>query len=256
MAFSNGYIFSFATAVCVVCSLAVASTATGLRDIQNLNKKRDLQTNILGALGLPEDGHRPLGEEIDRLWEARIAIEFVDPNGKVVDEAAADLDGDGDADEEDVELARDRAKESGGPPELLSVYLRKDGADIGAYGIPVYGMGLWGPISGYLAVERDGETLMGATFAAPKETPGLGAEIMQPKFLDQWDGKKLFNSAGKAQAIAVAKGAAKDRVKGDALNHWVDGVSGATITCRGVTAMLADGVRFYEPYLLNIRNGS
>ena len=83
MAFSTGYTFGFATAICVVCSLSVASLSIGLKDIQDDNRRRDLQGNILNALGLPEDGHDMLGEEIDRLWEERVEIRRApDPSGE------------------------------------------------------------------------------------------------------------------------------------------------------------------------------
>ena len=114
-------------------------------------------------------------------------------------------------------------------------------------------MGLWGPISGYIAIDGKGETVQGVTFFAPKETPGLGAEIMADAFKDQWVGKKLVD--GKESApISVAKGKAADLYPDD-VAHWVDGVSGATITCRGVTGMLETGVAHYDSYLTNLRNG-
>ena len=254
MAHSNQYIFGFASVICIVCSLAVASTATGLKDIQELNKERDLRNNILQALGLVEDGVKMPGEQIDATWERSVRIAMIDAKGQAVsadDAASYDQDGDGDVDVDDVRLARVAVKGTGKTPAVLAVYQRLD--DKGAvvkHGIPVYGAGLWGPVSGYLAVNAGGTEIDGATFFAPKETPGLGAEIMSPTFKSQWKGKKVAKN-GKSEPVRVAKGKAAD--KRDDVDYYVDGVSGATITCRGVTAMLEEGIAFYDPYLSLLR---
>jgi Na+-transporting NADH:ubiquinone oxidoreductase subunit C len=253
MAYSNKYIFGFASLICVVCSLSVAATATGLKDIQDLNKERDLRNNILQALGLVEEGQSILGEEIDALWTSRVNIAFVDATGGAIPagDVAYDLDEDGDVDGEDVRLARVAAKGTTDTPAVLAVYQRLDGEQVVAHGIPVYGNGLWGPLSGYLAVDGTGSEITGATFFAPKETPGLGAEIMAPAFKAQWTGKKVVKN-GASEPVRVAKGKVAD-VHPDASDYYVDGVSGATITCRGVTAMLEEGIAFYDPYLSLLR---
>ncbi len=247
MAFSNGYIFGFATAVCVVCSLGVAGAATALKDMQDLNRERDLHANILGALGLIEEGKSLPGEEIDRMWAEKVRIAYIDAQGGEASESL-DQDGDGDLDLEDVALARDKAGD--GVPEVLAVFQRVEGDAVTAYGLEVHGKGLWGPISGYIALDDGGAEVMGVTFFAPKETPGLGAEIMSPKFKSQWKGKRLVNDAGQPTPITVAKGEAPDDHP-----HQVDGVSGATITCRGVNGMLESGVAAYTPYLQRIQKG-
>lgn len=254
MAYSNGYIFGFATAVCVVCSLAVASAATGLRDIQRLNAERDLRSNILQALSVTKEGEAVEGERIDQLWTERVRVAIIRGDGSLVEpsDKSADLDGDGDVDLADVDAARAAVKGTETVPALLSVYQRLDGGQVTAHGIPVLGKGLWGPVSGYLAVDSTGSEITGATFFAPKETPGLGAEIVAPWFKAQWIGKKLVKD-GEVVPVRVAKGKAAD-THADELDHWVDGVSGATITCRGVTKMLEQGIdTFYAPYLRSLR---
>ncbi len=259
MAFSNSYIISFAAGVCVVCSLAVASTATGLKERQDLNKQRDLRNNILQALSLVEEGVKPPGEQIDKLWGERVEIKFVRPDGSPVADGDAsadiDIDGDGDLDIEDVEAARAAAKGTDQPPAVLGVYARLDDAGKpSAYALPMFGSGLWGPLSAYIAVDTKGSEILGVTFFAPKETPGLGAEIQEPPFKQQWKGKSLVGDAGESVPVRVAKGDAESLYPSDA-EHWVDGVSGATITCRGVTAMLEEGVALYDPFLSKLRKG-
>lgn len=252
MSFSTGYTFSFAMGVCVVCSLSVASLSLGLRDMQEDNKRRDLQGNILMALGVTDKANPPTGEEIDKLFAERVELRFLSPSGELVDAKDADRDGDGDGDNDDLKFAYKAAKGTGNAPDLLGVYVRKDGSNDGAYAVPANGMGLWGPISGYLALDPGVTEVTGVTFFAPKETPGLGAEIMADGFKDQFVGKKVVDSTGKPTPIQVVKGSAATLCP-DNLDHCVDGVSGATITCRGVDAMIAQSLTWYDPYLSKLR---
>lgn len=246
MAFSNGYIFGFAAVICVVCSVTLSGVSLSLREKQELNRERDLHKNILNALGLPEGGGALDGPTIDALWEERVAQRFLTPDGKPATDSL-DQDGNGVLEQVDVDIARKKAGD--GTPELLSVYLRMDGDAVGAIAMPMNGKGLWGPISGYLALDSAATTVTGATFAAPKETPGLGAEIQEPKFVSQWVGKKLNKGSGPAP-IRVVKGEASN-ICPDNLDQCVDGVSGATITSRGVDAMVASAVDHYDAFLKN-----
>ena len=93
--------------------------------------------------------------------------------------------------------------------------------------------------------------MTGTTFFAPKETPGLGAEITEPKFKSQWVGKKITDG-GKSRPIRVVKGEASVLCPGET-DYCVDGVSGATITSRGVDIMVEEALAFYDPYLMRIR---
>lgn len=106
--------------------------------------------------------------------------------------------------------------------------------------IPVTGMGLWGPVWGYVALEKDMSTVAGATFAHKGETPGLGAEISTPKFQSRFVGKKIFEG-DKFVSIKLRKGGAQDP------NHEVDGISGGTKTADGVTEMLHTSLGYYLP---------
>ena len=252
MAFSNRYTFGFATVICVVCSLSVASVSIGLRDLQDDNKRRDLQSNILLALAVSDKESPPEGEAIDALWKERIELRIITLDGELAAEGAADLDGDGDADADDLKLARVQAKGTDKAPAFLGVYVRKDGATDGAYALPANGMGLWGPISGYLAIDTKATSVTGVTFFAPKETPGLGAEITVSGFKDQWIGKRIVDDSGAMKPIRVVKGAAANLCP-DAIDWCVDGVSGATITSRGVDAMVAQSLSWYDPYLTKLR---
>ena len=117
------------------------------------------------------------------------------------------------------------------------------------YIVPVYGAGLWGPIWGYVAVDADGSTVYGAYFAHQGETPGLGAEIEKPAFSNQFEGKELFKN-GRFLPVAVVK--AGQKPQGD--EDYVDGISGGTITSKGVGAMLANCLAPYEAFFSTLKD--
>jgi Na+-transporting NADH:ubiquinone oxidoreductase subunit C len=119
----------------------------------------------------------------------------------------------------------------------------KDGQTF--YIVPLRGKGLWGPVWGFVSLESDGNTVVGANFGHKSETPGLGAEITTPMFTDQFPGKKI-SEAGMFQSISVVK---KGTSNGD---YAVDGISGGTITSNGVNDMLADCLAPYAEYFKNI----
>jgi Na+-transporting NADH:ubiquinone oxidoreductase subunit C len=113
--------------------------------------------------------------------------------------------------------------------------------------LPVEGRGLWSTLHGYLALDTDGNTVVGITFYQHSETPGLGGEVDNPKWKERWRGRKLFDEHGQLR-IAVAKGAAGPP---ESDPHRVDGLSGSTLTSRGVTNMLSFwmGENGFGPYL-------
>lgn len=247
MAFSNGYTFGFAFAICVVCSSALSMVSLGLKDRQDANARRDLQKNILQSLGLPEDGAPLAGEAVDALWAEKVDVVAVSTSsGARVDLATADLDKSGAIDAADFKLAREAVKGTDKSPDFLGLYIRKDNNTVA---VPMVGKGLWGPISGYVAFDPKLTDVKGATFFAPKETPGLGAEITADNFEQAWIGKSIVKG-GKTQPIRVLKGPECDETSD---KYCVDGVSGATITSRGVDAMVASSLSLYEPYFKTVR---
>ena len=118
------------------------------------------------------------------------------------------------------------------------------------YITPVVGTGLWGPIWGFLAFEDDGNTIVGASFDHKSETPGLGAEIREDFFEEQFIGQKILDSDGEFQSVEVLKpGTKKDKPI-----HQVDGITGGTITSDGVTDMLRNDLSVYSKYFIKESN--
>jgi len=115
------------------------------------------------------------------------------------------------------------------------------------YIISVRGNGLWDEIWGNIAIEDDLRTIAGTAFDHKGETPGLGGEIKDdPSFSAQFIGKKIIDDSGNYTSIVVRKGGARNP------SFEVDGISGATITCDGVSEMLYRGIKYYEPYFNSI----
>ncbi len=245
MAMNTGYIVGFAGAICLVCSLGVGAASQLLKPQIQANELNAFQKKLLAAVEIPtvdEAGQVLPPEQVEALFKERLKLVVVDSEGN---EALADKTDD----EKLAAVADARAKVKGTPdsPALSPVYLRKDGETTAAYAIELQGKGLWGPISGYLALKPDGREVMSVAFDAPKETPGLGAEIMKDKFKDQWKTKSIAKGANLVP-IAVEKSCA-----GKDAAHCVDGVSGATITSNGVDEMVERAVTTeYKNYLSKI----
>ena len=116
-----------------------------------------------------------------------------------------------------------------------------------AYIFPVYGNGLWNNIFGYVALEGDLNTIKGTSFGHVQETPGLGARISDKEIQNRFVGKKIFDDGGTLVSVAMLKGEIGDpSAFGD---HEVDGLSGATLTAKGVNAMLLQYFQGYEAYI-------
>jgi Na+-transporting NADH:ubiquinone oxidoreductase subunit C len=116
------------------------------------------------------------------------------------------------------------------------------------YIVPLRGKGLWGPIWGYISFENDLNTVYGAVFDHKSETPGLGAEIKESWFQENFRGKKIFKD-GEFESIEVAKGGADDTDQ-----YAVDAISGGTITSKGLESMIHDCLKSYSTYFETLRN--
>jgi len=235
---SNAYTFGFALVICLVCSLMVSSLAQGLKPAQDLNKEIDRKTNVLKSLGLPEDSTKVYTkDEIQKVYSEKVLEVVLDPKGKVI---------------KDLKPEQVKESDSGKFP----VFVRKDGKESVAYAIPTSGKGLWSTIRGYIALTPDGNTVKGITFYEHGETPGLGGECEKDWFTSNWAGKKTRDKSGKLVSITVVKGQV-DKVVSDPeqKTHSVDGISGATITSRGISDFVKTDLKNYEIFFTNVGQG-
>lgn len=231
------YTLIFAALVCIVCAVVVSGAAVSLKERQTANATLDKQKNVLLAAGLAQEGE-PLSEEA--VQERFASIEM-----KVIDLASGEELPDVDPrtfDQQD--LARDpassRAVERNPAqvqrvPDRALVYEKySDDGSLDMVILPVEGQGLWSTLYGFIALDADLNTVRGLTFYQHGETPGLGGEVDNPRWKALWPGREVFGREGEPQ-IEVIKGRAGPPEQAP---HEVDGLSGATITSRGVTHLL------------------
>ena len=114
------------------------------------------------------------------------------------------------------------------------------------YAFPISGKGLWSTLYGYLSLNADLETIAGISFYKHGETPGLGAEIEKDWFLSQFAGKRLYSDGASTEFVVAKPGYAQ----GDSA---VDGISGATLTGKGVEALIRKDAAAYAEYFNSIK---
>ncbi|MDN3652168.1 Na(+)-translocating NADH-quinone reductase subunit C [Thalassotalea ponticola] len=243
-----GKTVGFVVAVCLVCAALVSISAVQLKPLQTANKLLDKQTKILEAAGLLEKAGDDVVATYNQFVEAKMIDvatgEYVDGNPNMFDERR---------DARDPALSSKPENDIAGinrRADQQVVYLVKNGAgEIDTVILPIVGSGLWDLMYGFIGLESDLNTVKSVVYSDHKETPGLGAEVMNPKWKALWPGKKLFDENGDV-AIRLVKGGAKP---GDI--HGVDGLSGATLTSVGVenTIHFWLGDEGYGPYIAKIR---
>jgi Na+-transporting NADH:ubiquinone oxidoreductase subunit C len=219
----------FAVGLAIVCSLLLTLAESGLRPLKNRNIRVDMHKNILKAIQLikPDQSYSP--QWIEKTYQENIKCWYVNETGSII------------------------APENRGASDLpLCFYQPKD--TIEAYIIPINTRGLWGKIEGYLAFEKDGATVKGFTVYKHNETPGLGGEIEQAWFQKNFQGKKIVNRNGEFVSISVAKGTVPKNYPEAKKLNVVDGISGATLTGRYLTAGFKDILLEYEPVSIKFRN--
>lgn len=255
MEHSLRYIVQFAAAVCAVCSVLVAVTDVSLRDRRERNKVLDVQRQVLALAGIAERDELT-DDETEATYDERIESQII---VTATGEYAAGVDASGwdqqamMADPATSRPAPDNlARVRRVPTESVVYRVKGDNGSVDAVILPIQGMGLWGRLFGYLAVATDADTIKGITFYQHKETPGLGAEVDNPRWKALWPGRKIHDAEGRV-AIRVKKGVAGPV---DQDPNQVDGLSGATITSRGVTNTLAFwlGDAAFGPYLARLRS--
>lgn len=238
---SNGYTFGFAIALVVVVGTVLALLAMGLKPMKDRNAEVKKQMEILSALmDLESAGitRKNAPEEFKKYINLEEAV-VLDMNGNVREGAKA-FDIDIQSEYKDKTLA---AKDKNYP---LFVAM-KDGKK--QYVIPVVGKGLWGPIWGNICLDEDMTTIVGASFGHKGETPGLGAEIQQKFFIDRWIGEKITDEAGDFQKFEIVKDGT-----GASMPQKVDGITGGTITSKGVEEMANRCLSVYATYFKNLKN--
>ncbi|MDR0536835.1 MAG: NADH:ubiquinone reductase (Na(+)-transporting) subunit C [Tannerellaceae bacterium] len=218
---SNTYTIIYASVMVVAVAVVLAFTSQSLKSFQKENEENDKRQQILRSINV-----RVTAKEAKQKYNELIKDAFfVDAQGHKTD---------GDAFAEDVAKAFER--------NVYPVFIAGiDGQT--KYIMALSGAGLWGPLWGYISVNEDRNTVFGADFGHAGETPGLGAEIVNTSFSDQFAGKHIFIN-NEFKSIAIVKPG-----KSTTEQDYVDGISGGTITSKGVSMMLENSLREYEKFL-------
>jgi len=240
-------------ALCLICSVLVSGAAVYLKPVQNANKALDMKKNILIASGLFKDD-----KTIDELFNTIKPVVVDLESGQLVTNINP-------ATFNQYERFKDQSLIHPIPKnddiagikvrsKYSLVYLVMDAGELSQIILPVHGKGLWSTMYGFLALEKDTTTVKGFAFYSHGETPGLGGEVDNPNWKSLWKGKRVFSDSWEP-AITILKGKV-DVNSAHAVNQ-IDGLSGATLTSRGVHNLLrywigSDG---FAKFLDNVRSG-
>lgn len=221
----NAYTFIYATIMVVVVAAVLAFASLSLKPRQTLNVEIAKKSDILKSVNIASTA-----DDAEAKYSKYIT------NTYILNSAGEKEKGDAFS----VNMTKQVLLNAS--DRKLPVYeCTLDNGEL-KYILPLRGKGLWGPIWGYVALNSDKKTIYGATFDHKGETPGLGAEIAKPHFQEQFAGKSIIED-GNVTFLVLKGGASKGNI------HAVDGISGGTITSKGVQAMMNDCLSAYDKFL-------
>ena len=239
-----------AVSLCLVASMIVSAAAVALRPLQEVNALQDKQINILQVAGIYDENADVL--ESFAAFEPRI-LEL--STGTFTDEFdAATFDDRDAANDPETSVALDND-----PAGIVrqghyaTVYLLRDEAgEIDKLILPIHGYGLWSTLYGFIAIEENGNDIFGLQFYEHAETPGLGAEVDNPRWKELWNGQRLADDDGTLQ-ITVSKA-----VPAAGAEYHIDALAGATLTTNGVNNLVRFwmGEAGFGPFLENLKAGA
>ncbi|WP_313111399.1 Na(+)-translocating NADH-quinone reductase subunit C [Aequorivita sediminis] len=240
----NSYTIIFAVIMVIVVGSLLAGVAQGLKSKITLNERFEKMQNILYAMGV--NGNEGDGDitfistdKVEEAFSKYITKQLVIQGKEVTEDTEAYLI--------DIKQEEAKAKDPNYKRRLPLFVGEKDGKTL--YVIPMRGKGLWDAIWGFVAVDKS-LVVQGVFFDHAGETPGLGAEIKQRYFMDDFTGEHILDGDA-FKGITVAKGN-NDPVNENKTDNKVDAIAGATITGDGVTAMIKKDMRMYLPYLKSL----
>ncbi|MDA8978005.1 Na(+)-translocating NADH-quinone reductase subunit C [bacterium] len=248
---STGKTLMVAFLLCIVCSVVVSAAAVILRPLQDANKDIDRKRNILLAAGLYDDA-RSIDDQFSAIQTRLVDLQ----TGQFSEDVVVGFDQRKAAKDPERSIALDSksdiAKISRRENQAL-VYIVESEGEIDKLILPVHGYGLWSTLYGFVALESDLNTVAGLGFYDHAETPGLGGEVDNPRWKALWPGKQVYRDG--TVTLGLAKGAVDPTAPG--AEYQVDGLSGATLTGRGVTNLIQFwlGEDGFAPFLDNFKRG-
>lgn len=242
---SNTYIIIFSIVLTVILGGMLSFASVGLKPLQDKQVELDTKKKILGAVTDISGIEDP--NEILALYDQKVESVVVDYEGNLVE-----------SNEKGEPIVAEKIsiqKNYRFKPEerLYPIYkFKAEDGSIDAYVFPMWGNGLWDWISAYMAIDSDLNTVRGIAFDHKAETPGLGARIASDEIQTRYVGKEIYSDSGELVSVSMVKG------EGNAglTDHQVDGMSGATMTGKGVNAMIQQYLGCYQPYINKIKSES
>lgn len=233
---SNLYTILFSIGMVIIVGSLLAFFASFTKDSRENNDKVKAQVDILSSIGI--EANRSNATE---KFTKNIKKQYVIEGTNATENLEAYL----------IDIKKEQAKAKNGEIQRLPLFIaEKEGKTI--YIVPIRGIGLWGPMWGYVGLKDDLETIEGVFFDHQSETPGLGSNITQSYFTDDFKGEKIYDIKGNYAGVAVSK-SNNDPLNNDKTDNEVDAIGGATITGNGVAAMLKSGIKAYLPYFKTLK---
>jgi len=244
---STNYIIMFIVGLTATSALILALLFTGFKPMHERNEALFNKRAILAAVDTKLDKKvKSMSDtEVEEIFASDIQQIALNMDGLEVSSEEIIAKGYKGGQAEHIDMKKEKKK----PEEdrILPLFIYNNNGEK-IYIVSVRGNGLWDEIWGNIALEDNFDKIVGATFDHQAETPGLGAEIKDnPKFGEMFIGKEIYDEQTYV-GVNVRKGGAKSEL------HDVDGISGATITCNGVTEMIQRGIQYYEPYFEAAKN--
>ena len=242
----NTYTLLFAIGLVVIVGTLLAAIDASLKDKIRVNKTLEKQQNILYAIGINENEGNSVSfiaaEKAEEEFNKYITKQLYIQGNDVVEDDKAYLI--------DVKKEKALAKDPNYKRKLPLFIAEKDGRNL--YVAPIRGKGLWDAIWAYVSIDED-MIIRGIYFDHKAETPGLGANIKQRFFMDDFIGESLLDNEGNFKGVTVSK-TNLDPKNEDKYDNEVDAIAGSTITGDGVTAMIRSDLSLYQPYFNSLNN--
>ena len=242
----NTYTLLFAVGLVVIVGTLLASIDSSLKDKIRINKTLEKQQNILYAIGINENEGNSVSfiaaDKAEQEFKKYITKQIYIQGDEVIEDDKAYLI--------DVKKQKALAKDPNYKRKLPLFIAQKDGRNL--YVAPIRGKGLWDAIWAYVSIDED-MIIRGIYFDHKAETPGLGANIKQRFFMDDFIGESLLDNEGNFKGVTVSK-TNLDPKNEDKYDNEVDAIAGSTITGDGVTAMIRSDLSLYQPYFNSLNN--
>lgn len=223
---SNGYTILFLVIMVIIVGGVLASAYTITKPIVDRNEELDNKSKILKSV-------QYTGTDILADYSKNIKALAVNEKGEILE----GVDG------YTINVKKEYKKPAA--DRKYPIFIYSDGKNTN-YILPMIGLGLWDEINGFVSFNEDLKTIKGIAFDHVGETPGLGGEITKDWFMEQFNGKTVYDKDNEYVLTVYKKGKSPEGISD------VDGISGATLTVDGIQDMMANCIPNYLNYFKSL----